>query len=211
MRPRLASTALRELASRISISELAKRLGRSERTIKSALRTGRLSAALKDAVRTTWDRSERAHKAAKTREIRATKIPEIRPLPELAKKLGRPQKTVERWIKQGGAPASVRDAVRELAAGRSEIYPLDWEHGRKSRVSLAEKVALGKKLGALLEAQRTGSAEEIRRAARSWRRAKVPMRAKLTAKAWSNLVDKLGDLYGIDDVGTNSKERFKRS
>jgi hypothetical protein len=214
-KPRRSSSLLRELLRELGAGELARRTGYSEGTLKRAGREGKLSEGVQDAVRGSYERREAAKRGAETRELGKSRIPEKLardiPLPELARKLDRSEKTVKRWVERGGAPPAVLDAARELAAGRARVYPLDWEHGETRALPAEDRERLSRTLRDFLEAKRTGNHEDIASAFRAWRRAKVPIRRRLSRAAWEELVDDLGAELDLPDVGTFSKERFKKS
>jgi len=230
---RVAKTTLRELAGELGVGELARRTGYAASTIARAARTGELSGAMREAIREAWERRERAREAAleqarqrearreaaergaETRRLKRTRLdPQIAErvgVEKIAQRLGRSEATVKRWVKKGGAPTGALDAARALAAGQA-AYPLDWEHGTERTLPKTDAVDLRKVLRQFVAAVDVKAPrEEIAKLYRDWRRVKARARGRLTERAWEELVDRLGDELGLPDLGTFSKERFKRS
>lgn len=208
-----ASTVLRELVSRVGAKEAARRTGYSERTIKKAAKRGKVSPRLRESLREAEERSARARRAAKTRERKKTRLPEEARKVDtkvLAKKLKLPAAKIETYKSKGGAPKKIRDAAIQVARGQ-DVYALEWKAGRGRSLSKEDEAKLEKTLRAFVRATKKGDPDEIKKTFRAWRRAKVPARRGLTAQAWDALIEKIGRRAGLSDVGTFSRERFKRS
>jgi hypothetical protein len=210
-----ASTVLRDLLAKHGAKEIARRTGYSERAIKSAAKTGKPSARMREEIRATAERSKRARKGAKTREKKKTRIPvettERYTPKKIAEKLGKTEREVRAWIERGGTPKRVLDAAKQLGEGQASPYPLKWEAGRRTSYTIPEYEKLEAKLAAFVTATKIGDGEEIKRTYRAWRRAKVPLRRALTADMWDDMIERIGLALDLPDVGIFSRERFKRS
>lgn len=207
------SAVLRALVKEHGVGEVARRTGYSERAIKASAKKGKVSAKLGTELRAAEERSERARRAAKTREKRKTRLSEeARKIPtkELAKKLRIPAAKIETYKTRGGAPKKVRDAAIQVAR-KQDVYALEWKSGRRRSLPREEEAKLEKALRAFVRATKKGDPDEIKRTFRAWRRAKVPARRGLTSQAWDGLIERIGKRAGLTDVGAFSRERFKRS
>lgn len=160
------------------------------------------------------ERSLRSKRGAETKKLRQTRLPseafETRSEAEVARVLERKESEVRRWKEKGGAPRDVLDATKELAMGRRPA-PLLWEHGRSQKVTKEERSDLFRKLERLVAAQEKGTHADVLAAYRAWRRAKLPLRRRLSRAAWGKMLEKFGNALGLPDVGAHSVERFKRS
>lgn len=211
MKRRRASSDLRELVQKHGAREVAKRTGYAERTIARAARTGKLSSAMREGVREAKERSERARRAAKERAAHKTRVDlPLERAGELARATGVTERTARAWIRRGASPAAARDVAVDLRQGRSPLN--EPEAGKRKAVSEELEERAARTMRAFVELVRARAPqEEIARAYRAWRRAKLPVRRAMTRAAWEKLVTRVAGELGLPDIGVFSAQRFRKS
>lgn len=232
-----ASTLLRKLADALGLAELARRSGYSKATIQRAASSGKLSEPLREEIRAVEERRVAARARARKKELAKTRIPaELETDPKaLAKALRVTERTARKWISVGGAPTEALDAAMQLAdTGRAYPEP---EHGRREGLSDEERGKIERAMTRMVEATRQGKASpdledeflawkkekpkerkkvsqltwEIQRAARAWRRTKIPIRRKVAANVWRELISDIGKKLDLPEWGVFSVPRFVKS
>jgi hypothetical protein len=122
---------------------------------------------------------------------------------------GRSPRTVQKWIKQGGTPPEALDCIRAKLVGE-RCYSSEWKHGRKSTWTKDEQKEAQRALRMFVQGKRK-RADDIPKRYAEWYALKKKLRAKLTMKAWRELMRKIGHAEKLPTEGTFSIIRLMLS
>lgn len=116
------------------------------------------------------------------------------------------ESTIRRYVERGGTPPAVVDIIRAKLTNE-RAYASTWSHGTRSAPTKREERLARKAFKEFIVARDLNDPKTQKKYER-WRAIKDYLRPRLTAKAWTLLVRRLGKRESLSQFGSFSVQRF---
>lgn len=113
-------------------------------------------------------------------------------------------------MKKRSATRHARDVELSRAVGQDPF--LEPHAGKKGQISPEKVKKLSRAMTRFVESVRAQEPEKtIKRRYRIWRKHKMSIRGHVSRKVWADFIEMMGEQLDLPDIGSFSKEHFRKS